>query len=124
MSKNERITENITRKKLAQVGITEENGFLIEEQKSENPTITKLLKNASKSGEGMGKPEFIITKQDDKEFLLVIECKAEIKFHESKGKDQYKDYAVDGALLYSSYLSKEFNVIAVGISGQSDETLN
>ena len=44
---------------------------------------------------------------------MVIECKADTKYHESQGKnkDQYKDYAVDGALLYGSYLSKEFNVI-------------
>lgn len=123
MSKNERITENIVRKKLERIGIIEASGFFIEEQKSQNPLITKLLRCASKSGDGMGKPEFIITKNDNKDFVIVIECKPDIKQHESENKNQFKDYAVDGALLYASYLSKEFNVIAIGVSGQSEDSL-
>lgn len=43
---NERITENIVRKHFMQF----EDDCLIEEQKSENPKIDKLLKNASKKG--------------------------------------------------------------------------
>ena len=120
MSKNERITEKIILKKLEQSGFFEGEGFLIEEQKSQNPTIDKLLKSASKSGAGAGKPEFIITKKDNKDFLIVIECKADDKYHQSKVLDSYKDYAVDGALLYASYLSREFNVIAIGVSGQTE----
>ena len=104
MSKNERITEQLVRKKLERVGITEESGFLMEEQKSENPSIKKLLKSASKSGNGIGKPEFLISKKENIGFLLVIECKADTKFHESPTHDQFKDYAVDGALLYANYL--------------------
>ena len=123
MSKNERITEQLVRKKLERVGITEESGFLMEEQKSENPSIKKLLKSASKSGNGIGKPEFLISKKENIGFLLVIECKADTKFHESPTHDQFKDYAVDGALLYANYLSREFNVIAVGVSGQSEGEL-
>ena len=45
MSKNERITERLTLKLLKGVGIFEYEEFLVEEQKSENPVITKLLKN-------------------------------------------------------------------------------
>lgn len=124
MSNNERETEKIVRKKLEKAGISEEKGFLMEEQKSQNPLIVKLLKNASKSGEGIGKPEFIITNQDsDKDFVVVVECKAEEKYHESKYKNLFKDYAVDGALLYASYLAKEFNVIAIGASGQTENSL-
>jgi len=124
MSKNERITENIVRKKLEKAGITEAKGFLMEEQKSQNPLIIKLLKNASKSGGGIGKPEFIITSQDaDKDFIVVIECKADEKHHGSKDKKLFKDYAVDGALLYASYLAKEFNIIAIGASGQTANSL-
>ena len=66
--------------------------------KKRQPHHSKITKNASKSGAGLGKPEFIIRKKDDDEFLMVIECKADTKYHESKNKDQYKDYAVDGAL--------------------------
>ena len=54
---NERITENIVRKHFTQF----ENDCLIEEQKSANPKIDKLLKNASKKGSGCGYPEFIIS---------------------------------------------------------------
>lgn len=123
MTKNERETEKIVRKKLGKAGIVETNGFLIEEQKSQNPIIEKLLKTASKSGGGIGKPEFLISKKDNKEFLLVIECKADTKFHESANRDRYKDYAIDGVLLYASHLAKEFNVIAVAVSGQNEKEL-
>lgn len=123
MSKNEKKTENLSRKLLTKVGIFDNEDFLVEEQKSDNPTIQKLLKNASKSGEGLGKPEFIIRKKDNDEFLIVIECKADTKYHESKGKDEYRNYAVDGALLYASHLSRAFNVIAVGISGENENDL-
>lgn len=123
MSKNERITENLVRKKLEFFGYKKDNGFLIEEQKSESPLVEKLLKSASKSGGGAGKPEFLITKKENKEFIIVIECKADTKFHESADHDQYKDYAIDGVLLYAAYLSKEFNVIAVAVSGQTEQEL-
>ncbi|MEK7116970.1 MAG: N-6 DNA methylase [Patescibacteria group bacterium] len=123
MSKNERITENMVRKKLEAVGITVQEGFLVEEQKSENPLVKKLLESASKSGNGAGKPEFLISNPNNKEFILIIECKADTKFHESSNRDQFKDYAIDGVLLYASYLSKEFNVIAVGVSGQFENEL-
>lgn len=118
MPKNEKKTEKLTRDFLLKVGIYDNVDFIVEEQKSDNPKIQKLLQKASKSGEGVGKPEFIIRKKDDDEFLMVIECKPDIKHHESKTKDQYKDYAVDGALLYSSHLSGGFNVIAVAVSGE------
>ena len=121
MSKNEKKTENLSRKFLTEVGIFNSDDFIVEEQKSDNPVIQKLLKSASKSGVGLGKPEFIIRKKDDNEFLIVIECKADTKYHESKNRDLYKDYAVDGALLYGGYLAKEFNVIAIGISGENEE---
>ena len=52
---------------------------------------------------------------------MVIECKADTKYHESKNRDMYKDFAVDGALLYGSNLSKEFNVITIGISGENED---
>lgn len=121
--KNERITEGILRKYLEKAGISADVGFLVEEQKSANPRIEKLLKSASKSGDGAGKPEFIITKNGDNDFLIIIECKADTKYHASASLDQYKDYAVDGALLYASHLAREYDVIAIGASGQSEKEL-
>ncbi len=121
MSKNEKKTENLSRRLLTKAGIFDNDAFIVEEQKSDNPIIQKLLKSASKSGTGLGKPEFIIRKKDDNDFLMVIECKADTKYHESKNRDMYKDFAVDGVLLYASHLSKEFNVIAIGISGENED---
>lgn len=122
MARNERKTENIVRKALEILGYADAD-FLVEEQKSENPIITKLLKNSSKSGNGMGKPEFIITKRGNRDFLIVIECKADPRYHESTDRNLYKDYAVDGTLLYAGYLSKEYNVIAVAASGETESEL-
>ena len=120
MSKNEKKTENLSRKLLTRVGIFNNADFIVEEQKSDSPVVQKLLKSASKSGSGLGKPEFIIRKRGDNDFLMVIECKADPKYHESKSRDLYRDYSVDGVLLYGSHLSKEFNIIAVAISGESE----
>ena len=119
---NERKTEWIVREifKKNKVAFPSVN---IYEQKADNKRIEKLLKNASKSGGGKGKPEFIVTFNDIKDLLIVVECKADIKKHESKSRDKFTEYAVDGVLLYSSYLSKEFNVIAIAVSGQNEEEM-
>ncbi|NWF67126.1 MAG: methyltransferase, partial [Campylobacterales bacterium] len=50
--------------------------------------------------------------------MIVVECKADILKHESKTKDKYADFAVDGVLLYASYLSKDFDVLAIAVSGE------
>jgi len=115
---NERKTENIVRKHFNKF-----SNILIEEQKSDNPKIDKLLKNASKKGNGAGYPEFIITYKNNSDFLIVIECKPDILKHESKAMDKYDLYAVDGALLYASYLSKEYDVLAIAVSGETTKEL-
>lgn len=123
---NEAKTENIVRKILDSNKIRFEHEteyfVIIEEKKSDIPIIDKLLKTASKRGSGAGFPEFVIS-FPNKDLLIVIECKADLKKHRSKDMNKYADYAVDGALLYSSYLSKEFNVIAIGASGETKEEL-
>lgn len=119
---NERVTEDIVREHFK--NDIRYDIINLEEQKSKNPRIDKLLKYASKSGVGVGKPEFIITyKQDNLDYIIVIECKADITKHESKTKDNYKDYAVDGVLLYSSFLSKEFDVLSIAVSGETVKEL-
>ncbi|MBU0611908.1 SAM-dependent methyltransferase [Patescibacteria group bacterium] len=116
---NERKTEIITRNHFS--------GFLdsiyIEEQRSDNPKIDKLLKTASKKGGGKGYPEFIISYKTNPDLLIVIECKADITKHESKDRDKYADFSVDGALLYASYLSKGFDVLAIAVSGETKQSL-
>lgn len=112
---NERKTETIVRDHFHQFL----NLIEIEEQKSDNSKINKLLKTASKTGSGQGFPEFIITYKTNSDLLIVIECKAKITKHESPNKDQYSKYAVDGVLLYSSYLSKDFDVLSIAVSGEN-----
>jgi hypothetical protein len=116
---NERKTENIVRQHF--------NKYLkeitIEEQSSDNLKIKKLLSSASKSGEGCGFPEFIIQYKNNPDFLIVVECKADLTKHESSLKDKFKDYSVDGVLLYSSYLSKYFDVLSIAFSGQDNKNI-
>ena len=95
----------------------------IEEQSSDNPKIDKLLKGASKKGDGKGRPEFIISYQENSDFLIVIECKAQTTKHQSESKDKYAEFSVDGVLLYASFLAKEFDVLAIAVSGESKQDL-
>ena len=123
MSKNEKITESLVRKKLESFGYYKNSNILVEEQIIQNPFIKKLLLSKSKLGKGRGKPEFLISNSEDREYLIVIECKADIKYHESLKQNQYASRAVDGVLLYASCLSKEYNVIAIAVSGQTEKEL-
>jgi hypothetical protein len=139
---NERITENQVRDKLRQLGYYDKtNAIRVEEQKSATESIRRALIAASKSGGGGGgSPEFIITNpEEQRDFILVIECKADVKNHASSPAsvmlsppanetpdDRAKRvtrYAVDGVLHYAQYLAKEHNVIAVAVSGQTDNDL-
>ena len=55
--------------------------------------------------------------------MVVVECKADTKYHDSSSHDKYDTYAVDGVLLYSSFLSKDFDVIAIAVSGQDEDDM-
>jgi hypothetical protein len=115
---NERKTEKIVRDLFSKHGYYLNSTITVEEQQSDIPSVRKLLKNASKSGNGAGYPEFIVTSSKYSDLLIIVECKPDIKKHESAEKIKYKDYAVDGVLLYSSYLSKEYDVISIAVSGE------
>ncbi|MFZ3077436.1 MAG: N-6 DNA methylase [Candidatus Aenigmatarchaeota archaeon] len=119
--RNERITEDFVRTHFKNDGMF--NSIIFEEQATKNIKIDKLLKNASKSGNGKGYPEFIIQFKEIPDFIIVVECKANTKYHKSKEGDKYKDYAVDGALLYSSFLSKEYDVLSIAISGEEKSNI-
>lgn len=116
MSVNERKTESIVRKHFEMFL----EDIILEEQSSDNPKIKKLLSTASKSGLGGGYPEFIIQYKNNPDFIIVVECKADITKHESPNRDKYRDFSVDGALLYSSYLSKDFDVLSIAVSGETN----
>jgi type I restriction enzyme M protein len=133
---NERLTENIVREQLRGLNYFDQNSDIrVEEQKSNIEEIRRLLKSAGKSGQGgTGSPEFIITSPSDPDLVVIIECKARIAdlvspFFRQRLADATEEdattkhkriqrFAVDGALHYARRLSKEYNVIAVGVAGE------
>ncbi len=120
---NERKTENLIRNLLNENGYTHKNNIVIEEQASDNPRIDKLLQTASKKGSCKGYPEFIISFKDRPDDIIIIECKAETRRHESSSRKKYAEYAVDGVLLYASYLKDNFNVVAIAVSGETSHEM-
>ena len=118
--KNERITENLVREKLQKHGYYDAENLVVEELRSEVAAIGKLLKDASKTGGGgRGSPEFLVHSAETPDFVLIMECKADHKAHESSNRDRPVDFAVDGVLHYAKTLSREYNVIATAVSGQT-----
>ena len=120
---NERLTEAIVRDHFKNDPLFSSIRF--EEQKSSNKRIIDCLAKASKSLTGKpGRPEFIITfPSQSMEYLIVVECKANIKMHISENKDKHREYAVDGVLHYSRYLAEEFNVLSIAVSGENKDEL-
>ena len=119
---NERTTENIIRQHFQQDPLF--NIIKFEEQKTSNSVIKNCLSKASKNKTNKpGFPEFIITAPAYPNDVIIVECKANEKYHESKTKDKINDYAVDGIMHYAKFLKKEFNVWCIAASGQNKETL-
>lgn len=124
--KNEGLTEQIVYRALNSLGYYDESqSIVVEPKKSEKPQIQKLLASATKriGGGGSGYPDYIIRDTDQEDVAVVIECKANTTKHVSESLDQFADYAVDGARLYADYLSKELDVIYIGVSGQTTAEL-
>ena len=119
---NEAKTTQLFRKLLKENGYYDSRDIVVEEQQSDDKKIQRLLMNASKSGLGKGYPDFIITSRQHSDMMIVVECKPDVAKQKSESLDSYRDYAVDGALLYSSFLSKEYDVVAIGFSGESERT--
>lgn len=82
-TKNERITENLVRDAFRDLTYFDEsNDIRVEEQKSNIETVKRLMRGASKSGQGGGgSPEFIISSASTPDFILIVECKADTKDH-------------------------------------------
>ncbi|GIZ16249.1 HsdM family class I SAM-dependent methyltransferase [Capnocytophaga catalasegens] len=123
---NERLTENIVREHFWNdpfYNPKNANSPKLEEQKSSNKIISVLLKGESKGGKGDGYPDFFISFPSNNNYIIVIECKAKTSEHQSKNLDNSKKYAVDGVLHYARALSKDFNVVAIAVSGETKEEL-
>ena len=118
MTKNERITEDFVRDHFKNDPLF--NTIKLDEQKTSIIKAKKCLSKASKNlTEKQGYPEFIISFPALPDDIIVIECKANSRFHESTARDKPSDYAVDGVLHYAGFLAQEYNVIAVAVSGTS-----
>lgn len=100
-------------------------GISLDAQGSNIKELNEALKTASKKGTGnVGFPEYCGIVKD---FVLVIEDKADIAKHIklnediiSTDKNDIIDYAVNGALFYAQHIAKNTNykkIIAFGISG-------
>ncbi|MFZ2499584.1 HsdM family class I SAM-dependent methyltransferase [Methanosarcina sp.] len=120
---NERITEDIVRDHFKNDPLIDV--ITLEEQKSKSQRVNGLLKTASKTGKSTkGMPEFLITfPSQNINYIIVIECKASVGNHESANRNKPKEYAVDGVLHYSKSLSKDYDVIALAVSGETKEEI-
>ena len=95
-------------------------------QGSDIKELNKALQNASKRGTGnAGYPEFVSVVKD---FVIVIEDKADLAKHEkltetgiiSTEQKDITDYAVNGAYFYAKHIAQNSTyrkVFAIGISG-------
>src|SRR5690606_31199183 len=94
------------------------------DKKSSNRKINDILSKSSKKGTGQkGFPEYLIYDEKEK-IVIVIENKKDLNKHFYENADEkVSEYAVNGALWYASFLKEEFNVIAIGISGNKTEEL-
>lgn len=119
MAKKEAKTDLWVYKLLTQADIE------LEPQGSSIKEINEALKTASKKGTGnVGFPEYVGVVKD---FIIVIEDKANVEKHINKENDvilqdqkSCVEYAVNGALFYAKHLIKNTSfkkVIAFGISG-------
>lgn len=90
--------------------------------------FAKASKKQTKRSKGT--PDFIVT-LDDSEIIIVIECKGDKNDHSmftnvedylsyGYGKpEETEKYAINGALWYASFLKDDYDVVSVGISGQT-----
>lgn len=116
---NERITEDLVEDKLRELGFYDDlEAVIVEKQQSAVEDIRKALSKASKTGKGnAGYPEFIITAPETPDMVVVVECKADVKKHESANLDLPRDFAVDGVLHYARFISPKYTVISIAVSG-------
>jgi type I restriction enzyme M protein len=113
---NERITEDFVRDHFKNDPLFK--AIKLDEQKTSVAKAKGCLANASKNLTGKGGSlEFIISFPALPDDVILVECKADAKFHESANGGHPTVYAVDGALHYSSFLAQDYNVISVAVSG-------
>lgn len=131
---SERETENLT---LDCLGVALDSSNVFAQGDINNSDIDKLLREAGgkpntqdlndisvATNKTKGKPEFIITFNEDPSLLLVVECKKSIKNHVSVELNKPKKYAVDGVPFYAKHLKQKFNVICLLLQFSIGNALN
>ena len=133
---NEQYTESLTLKEMKCIVGENKFGYVFPQgDVSSIGKIEKLLKLAggkpnecelidfSQGGNGKAKPEYIITFNDDIHTIIVVECKNTAKKHSSEKLNRPNGYAVDGVLYYAKFLKREYNVVAIAVSGTNVENM-
>jgi type I restriction enzyme M protein len=122
---NETVTEDLTRDRLDELGYyAVGSDIVVERQQSKISALKRLLQAASKTGgQGAGYPDFIVTSPGNPDYVILMECKASRNRHASVSGDRIADFAVDGVLHYARFVAKEFNVIAIAVSGETSDDM-
>lgn len=132
----ERYTESLTLKEMKCTVGENKFGFVFPQgDVSSIDKIEKLLKQAggkpkecelgecTLGGKGKAKPEYIITFHDDIRTIIVVECKNTVSKHRSERLNRPSGYAVDGVLYYAKFLKRDYDVIAIAVSGTNTDNM-
>lgn len=143
---SEEVTKGLVESKLRSLGYPtnqdeEENGIMWQKENSyiSGNGVDQFLKQcfstASKQLTGnKGASDFIIKQTQKDNTIIVIECKADTAYHSSLenledlkngigNKTEISNYAINGALHYGTFLNKRYDVVCIGISGQTKDDL-
>lgn len=99
---------------------------------TENKWLYKIFSKATKKQtlKSRGTPDFTIT-LDKSDVIIVIECKGSSDDHSMfenprdylnygyGNPSETERYAINGALWYASFLKSDYDVVAIGVSGQT-----
>lgn len=142
VSVSEETTKGLTADKLKDIeeypttqNVTVDRITWFKEDSYKNTAYHKLYEIFAKASKkqtmrSRGTPDYTVT-LDNSEIIVVIECKGstddhmicsdpnEYVTHGYGPKEETEKYAVNGALWYASFLKSEYDVVAVGISGQT-----
>ncbi len=140
---SEELTKGLVKKRLVNVGYPknqdeEVNGVVYYKEDSYKSGVNadKVLADAFVSASkrltgNEGSPDYTI-RDKNSNLLIVIECKSSVDKHQTcdnlddykKGLGSVKDiseYAINGAIHYATYLNYAYDVVAVAVSGISED---
>ena len=97
--------------------------------------LKDVFKKASKKQtmRSKGTPDYVIT-LDNADIIVIIECKGAVEDHSIfddvhdyisngyGGHGETEKYAINGALWYASFLRSDYDVVAIGVSGQTEQS--